>query len=198
MDHIILEGRYVRLEPLTLEHLPDLESDFEPKLFDYYPKPYSTAREFVEENLEAQKSGTFFPYAIVLKDSQKVIGCTEYSGVDEKNRKLEIGGSWIKSSYQGSVANSETKYLLLCHAFESQKYVRVQFTAHELNVQSRAGMEGIGAKFEGVLRNTMILPNGELRNDAYYSIVAHEWDETKEHLRKRIQKKAQQVNVTRY
>ncbi|HWU43648.1 MAG TPA: GNAT family protein [Bdellovibrio sp.] len=179
------------MEPLTLEHLPDLEADFEPQLFDYYPKPYSTAREFVEENLEVQKSGTFLPFAIIHKLSGRAIGCTEFSGIDEKNRKLEIGGSWIKISHQGSSANSEAKFLLLQHAFENLKYVRVQFTANALNAQSRAGIEGIGAKFEGVLRNAMILPNGKLRDDAYYSVVINEWPETKEHLLKRIKRKLQ-------
>jgi hypothetical protein len=77
MNPISLEGEFVRLEPLTLAHLPDLEIDFEPKLFDYYPKPYATAREFVEENLQMQKTGTFLPFAIIRKD--RAIGCTEFS-----------------------------------------------------------------------------------------------------------------------
>ncbi len=190
MKHIALIGEFVRLDPLTMDHLPDLEVDFEPKLFDYYPKPYSTAREFVEENLEVQKSGTFLPFTIVHQATGRVIGCTEFSGIDEKNRKLEIGGSWIKPSFQGSAANSETKFLLLRYAFESLDFVRVQFTANALNVQSRAGIEGIGAQFEGILRNVMILPDGRLRDDAYYSIVSSEWSETKEHLLRRIMEKS--------
>jgi RimJ/RimL family protein N-acetyltransferase len=191
MKHVKLEGDFVRLEPLTLDHLSGLEKDFEPKLFDYYPKPYSTAREFVEENLEMQKSGTFLPFAIIHKESGQAIGCTEFSGIDEKNRKLEIGGSWIKLSYQGSAANSEAKYLLLRHVFEDLEFVRVQFTANALNAQSRAGIEGIGGQFEGILRNAMILPDGKLRDDAYYSIISQEWPETKELLRQRIKRKAE-------
>lgn len=191
MKHLILEGDFVRLEPLTLEHLPDLERDFEPKLFDYYPKPYSTAKEFVEENLEMQKNGTFLPFAIIHKSSGRAIGCVEFSGIDEKNRKLEIGGSWIKPLHQGSPANSETKYLLLRHVFENLEYIRVQFTANALNAQSRAGIEGIGGKFEGILRNAMILPDGRLRDDAYYSIISQDWPQTKKSLGQRIQKKAQ-------
>lgn len=194
MRHVSLEGEFVRLEPLTIGHLPDLEENFEPKLFDYYPKPYSTAREFVEENLEMQKSGTFLPFAIVDKATGQAIGCTEFSGVDEKNRKLEIGGSWIKLSYQGSVANSEAKYLLLSHVFENLGYVRVQFTANALNAQSRAGIERIGGRFEGILRNAMILPDGKLRDDAYFSIISQEWTQTRESLRQRIMQKAAKVH----
>jgi RimJ/RimL family protein N-acetyltransferase len=189
MKHKTLEGEHVRLEPLTIEHLVDLEKNFEPKLFDYYPKPYSTAKEFVEENLEMQKSGTFLPFAIIHKGTSQAIGCTEFSGIDEKNRKLEIGGSWIKSSHQGSVANSEAKFLLLCHAFENLGFVRVQFTANALNAKSRAGIEGVGGKFEGILRNVMILPDGQLRDDAYYSIISSEWSETKSHIQQRIRRK---------
>ncbi len=111
MIHVILEGEFVRLEPLTIEHLPDLNQDFEPSFFDYYPKPYPNAREFVEENLEMQKQGTFLPFAIIHQATGKAIGCIEFSGIDEKNRKLEIGGSWIKKSFQGSPANSEAKLL---------------------------------------------------------------------------------------
>lgn len=186
---LCLNGEFVRLESLTLLHLPDLEADFEPKLFDYYPKPYPTAREFVEENLEMQKTGTFVPFAIIDQASGQAIGCTEFSGVDEKNRKLEIGGSWLKPKYQGSPANSEAKFLLLQHAFENLNYVRVQFTANAQNARSRAGIEGIGGKFEGILRNAMILPDGKLRDDAYYSIIAAEWGPTKERLIQRIRNK---------
>jgi RimJ/RimL family protein N-acetyltransferase len=190
MKPITLEGEFVRLEPLTIAHWSELEKDFEPRLFDYYPKPYASAREFGEENLEMQKSGTFLPFAIIDQATNRAIGCTEFSGIDEKNRKLEIGGSWIKPSFQGTAANSESKYLLLRHAFENLEYVRVQFTANALNAQSRAGIEGIGAKFEGILRNAMILPDGTLRDDAYYSVIAKDWPATKELLIHRIKQKA--------
>lgn len=190
MIHEALEGEFVRLEPLTRYHLADLETDFEPKLFDFFPKPYASAREFVDENLEIQKGGTFLPFAIVHKGSGRAIGCTEFSGIDEKNRKLEIGGSWIKPSFQGTAANSEAKLLLLRHAFEGLGYVRVQFTANALNAQSRAGIEGVGGIFEGILRNAMILPNGKLRDDAYYSIIARDWPATKERLLVRVRRKA--------
>lgn len=190
MIHEALEGAFVRLELLTVKHLPDLEENFEPRLFNYFPKPYSTAREFVEENLEMQKGGTFLPFAIIHKQSGRAIGCTEFSGIDEKNRKLEIGGSWIKICYQGSAANSEAKFLLLKYVFEKLEYVRVQFTANALNAQSRAGIEGIGGRFEGILRNAMILPDGKLRDDAYFSIISQDWPNTRERLLLRIAKKA--------
>lgn len=182
----LLSGQFIHLAPLAPEHLPDLEKDFEPRLFDYYPKPYATAREFVEENFETQKAGNFLPFAILLASSGESIGCTEFSSIDLKNRKLEIGGSWIKPAYQRSAANSEAKLLLLQYVFEKLEFVRVQFTAHARNAQSRAALEKIGAKFEGILRNAMILPDGSLRDDAYYAVIAAEWPAVKQGLEQRV------------
>ncbi len=110
MDFIMLEGIFVRLETLTNEHLSDLEKDFDPTLFDFYPKPYETALEFVNENLEmAKKQDDFLPFAIIHKELNEATGCTEFSGIDRKNRKLEIGGTWLRRHFHGTAANSESK-----------------------------------------------------------------------------------------
>jgi RimJ/RimL family protein N-acetyltransferase len=196
MKAVAFDGQYVRLEPLTLGHLSDLERGFDPSLFDFYPKPYTTAREFVEENLEMLKQGNYRPFAIIEKSTGECVGCTEFSGIDEKNRRLEIGGSWLKPSRHGSPLNSEAKYLLLEYAFEVLTFVRVQFTANALNALSRAGIEKIGAQFEGVTRNAMILPDGKLRDDATYSIISSEWPHVKSALKKRIQLKAKNESLT--
>lgn len=113
------------------------------------------------------KQPNFIPFAIVHKSTGEAIGCTEFSGIDDKNRKLEIGGSWLKPAFHGTAANTESKFLLLTHAFEVLNFVRVQFTTDVMNVRSRAAIEKIGGQFEGILRNAMILPNGKLRDDAY-------------------------------
>lgn len=189
MKDFSLTGRWVRIESLALSHLPDLEHDFDPGLFDFYPKPYASAREFVEENLDMQKRGNYRPFAIVLITSGEAIGCSEFSSIDLRNRKLEIGGSWLRPEFHQTGANSEAKLLLLRHAFEDLKCVRVQFTTHALNRRSRAALEKIGAKFEGILRNAMILPDGSLRDDASYSIISHEWPATREALEQRVRKK---------
>lgn len=190
-----LTGQFIHLEPLAPSHLPDLEKDFEPALFTYYPKPYSNARTFVEENFEAQKSATFLPFAIVLAATGEAIGCAEFSSIDRNNRKLEIRGSWIRPAYQRTAANSEAKFLLLKHVFEDLEFERVQFTTNVLNAQSRAALEKIGAKFEGILRNAMILPDGSLRNDAYYSIISSEWASVKAALYQRIQERLERINI---
>lgn len=198
MNSIVLQGTTVRLEMLSMEHLQDLTEDFEPTLFNYYPKSYSTASEFVEENLEMVKQGNYIPFVIVHQQSGKAIGFTEFSSIDEKNRKLEIGGSWLKPSFHGTVANSESKFLLLQYAFEKLNYVRVQFTANALNLRSRAGIEKIGGKFEGVLRNVMILPDGTLRDDAYYSITSSEWGSVSKYLQHRIKSKLENLEPQKF
>jgi len=187
--NISLEGRFVRIERLKIEHLADLEKQFDPTLFDYYPMPYATAQEFVEENLEMEGQASYVPFVIKLASSGEAIGCTEFSAIDLKNRKLEIGGSWLKNSFHRTAANSETKYLLLKHVFQDLEFVRVQFATNVLNKRSRSALEKIGAKFEGILRNAMILPDGTLRDDAYYSVISSEWPSTKELLETRIEGK---------
>jgi N-acetyltransferase len=187
--NIKLTGQTVTLENLKPSHLVDLEKDFDPNLFEYYPKPYSTAKDFVDENLEMEKHGNYIPFAIILNATGEAIGCSEYSAIDKRNRKLEIGGSWLKSQFHGSAINSEAKLLLLCHAFEELNMIRVQFTANVLNIRSRAAIEKIGAQPEGTLRCAMILPDGALRDDAYYSIISKEWAQVKIDLKKRISKK---------
>ena len=182
-------GQFVKLEPLSLQHLSDLEKDFDPSLFSFAPKPNATVRQFIEENLELQKKGNFFPYAIILNSTGEAIGCTEISSIDEKNRKLRIGGSWLKKSFHGTAANSESKFLLLQHAFETLNMVRVQFTENVLNRRARAGIENIGGHYEGVARNSMVLPDGKLRDDARYSVIAKDWPGVKTSLELRIQKK---------
>lgn len=186
-----MTSEFVRLVPLAGEHLPDLERDFDPSLFQFYPKPYATARQFVEENLEMVSLGTFEPFAILWQATGEAIGCTEFSAIDRIHRKREIGGSWLKRRFHGSPANAEAKLLMLTLAFEELKYVRVQFTAHVANAQSRVGIERLGAKFEGILRNAMILPNGELRDDAYYSVIHSDWPQIKVHLTERVKIKRQ-------
>lgn len=188
----VLMGQCVRIEPLKEKHLPGLEKNFDPTLFKYYPRTdYRSAQEFCDENWACEKSGTFEPYVIIDQTSGEAIGCVEYSGIDQKNRKLEIGGSWLGRKFQGGPWNTEAKLLLLSEAFEKRGFIRVQFTTDSLNLQSQAALEKIGAKREGVLRNHSIQPDGRIRHNVYFSVVSEEWPRTKEHLIARLQAKTQ-------
>lgn len=193
-----LVGSSVRLERLKLKHVNDLEKSFDPELFKFCPRTdYINAKEFCEENWECERNGKFEPFAIINQLSNEAIGCVEYSGVDESNRKLEIGGSWLGKKFQGGPWNTEAKLLLLTEAFETRALLRVQFTTDSLNLQSQAALKKIGASFEGILRNHSIQPDGRIRHNAYFSIVDEEWITTKEHLKKRLEVKLRKNHETK-
>ena len=114
-----------------------------------------------------------------MRDSGRVVGSTRFWKIDRANRKMEIGHTWLSESVQRSGVNTEAKYLLLTHAFEVMRAVRVQFTTDELNEKSRAAILRIGAKQEGIVRNERIMPDGRVRNSVRFSIVDGEWPEVK-------------------
>jgi RimJ/RimL family protein N-acetyltransferase len=190
MDRPTLLGQCVRLEPLGPEHVSSLEKNFNPSLFRFYPKTdYRSAQEFCEENWACEKTGNFEPYAIIDQASHQVIGCVEYSSIDQKNKSLEIGGSWLGLEFQGGPWNSEAKLLLLTEAFEKRNCIRVQFKTDSLNIQSQSALHQIGARNEGTLRNSSIQPDGRIRHDVIFSVIREDWPEVKEHLQARLAKK---------
>ena len=115
-------------------------------------------------------------------------GATRYLNIMTKDRGLEIGGTWYGTEFQRTAVNTETKYLLLSHAFETLQAIRVQLKADSRNERSQKAMERIGAKREGVLRNHMILPDGHIRHSAYYSIIDSEWLGVKANLEEMMNK----------
>lgn len=193
-----LSGTFVRLEPSDAEHLLGLERNFDPILFQFYPRTdYQNAHEFCDENLECERKGDFEPYAIIDQKSYEAIGCVEFSSIDHINRKLEIGGSWLGLQFQGGPWNCDTKLLLLTEAFEARKLIRVQFATDSLNLQSQSALNKIGAKLEGILRNHSIQPDGRIRHNAYFSIISDEWSTTKLYLEDRLNEKIQHRRLVR-
>jgi RimJ/RimL family protein N-acetyltransferase len=116
---------------------------------------------------------------VISLESRKAIGCTRYLDIHPEHRNLEIGGTWYGAPYQGTGVNSEAKYLLLRHAFETLGCIRVQLKTDLRNLRSQRAIERIGAKREGLLREHMILPDGTIRSSVYYSILVSEWPEVK-------------------
>ena len=119
------------------------------------------------------------PFVIAQRETGKVVGSTRFWKIDRKNRKLEIGHTWLSESIQRSGINTEVKYLLLSHAFEVMNCVRVQFTTDELNEKSRAAILRIGATEEGIVRHERIRPDGRKRNSVRFSIIDSEWPTVK-------------------
>ena len=177
---VTLEGQLVRLEPLSLVHSEGLaEAGNDPAIWRYMlygnlslPGAMEAWVRFI---LKKQAAGTDLPFAVIHKPSGKVAGATRYLDIRPKDRGLEIGGTWYGTAFQRTGVNTETKYLLLCHAFEVLGCIRVQFKADSRNERSLRGIERIGAQREGVLRNHMLLDDGVRRDSVYFSIIDSEW-----------------------
>ena len=134
-----------------------------------------TIDDYIRNALEGHALGTVMPFVTVLRETGQVIGATRFWKIDRKNRKLEIGGTWLSASWQRTFVNTEAKYLLLRAAFDEMACVRVQLTTDESNIKSRTAILRLGAKEEGIIRYERIMPNGRKRNSVRYSIIDDEW-----------------------
>lgn len=184
---VTLFGKFVRLEPLSLDHVAGLAAiGRDESIWQYmlYGSITSEAdmRAWVQEILQRQAGGTDQPFAVIHAESGSLAGATRYLEIRVEHRALEIGGTWYGLEYQRTAVNTESKYLLLRHAFESLGAVRVQFKTDLRNVRSQKAIERLGAVREGVLRNHMITPEGILRHSVYYSIIDSEWPGVKTRL----------------
>ncbi len=190
IEPITLEGRYVRLEPLAMAHHAALcEAGRDNTIWRYMPQTLRTPedmRAFIEAALEAQATGAALPFATVDKASGRAVGSTRFFNIDRTHRRLEIGWTWLGLAWQRTAANTEAKYLMLRHAFETLGCIRVEFKTDSLNERSRAAILRLGAKEEGTFRNHMIMPDGRLRHSVYYSIIAAEWPEVKARLETKL------------
>jgi RimJ/RimL family protein N-acetyltransferase len=188
---VTLAGRWVRLEPLSTLHVPDLAAvGLDDNIWKYmvYGQMNTEAdlRAWVMDILGRQSEGTDLPFAVVYKENGQAIGATRYMNIDHANRCLEIGGTWYAPAYQRTMVNTECKYLLLRQAFEVYGCVRVQFKTDLRNVRSQKAIERLGAVKEGVLRNHKILPDGYIRHSVFYSILPEEWPQVKANLEEKL------------
>lgn len=149
------------------------------------PAPEAMAAE-IERRLALQDAGSMLPFTARRRDTGTIIGMTTYMHIEEHNRRLEIGSTWIAASAQRSGVNTESKLLLLTHAFEGLDQLAVEFRTHWLNHQSRLAIERLGAKLDGILRQHMVMEDGSVRDTAVYSIVAAEWTAVRGELRRRL------------
>ncbi|TAM83637.1 MAG: N-acetyltransferase [Acidobacteria bacterium] len=183
---ITLEGRGVRLEPLSLSHHAQLcEAGLSFELWHWTTNNVRTPedmRAYIEKALAEQAQGTSLPFATIDQASGKVIGSTRYLNIDISNLRVEIGATWLAKNWQRTAANTEAKYLMLRHAFEKFGCIRVEFKTDSLNQRSREAILRLGAKEEGTLRNHMLTWTGRIRHTVYFSIIDSEWPEVKARL----------------
>jgi RimJ/RimL family protein N-acetyltransferase len=181
-----LEGQHARLEPLSKAHLAGLvEIGLDEELWRWIPIPVQTPEEmagYIETALQEQERGVSLPFAIVERATARAIGSTRYGNIDRTHHRVEIGWTWVARAWQRTAMNSEAKYLLLRHAFETLGCMRVELKTDALNEKSRAAILRIGAKLEGIFRNHMITSSGRIRHSAYYSIIDSEWPPVKARL----------------
>ena len=186
VEPVVLNGRHVRLEPLTTGHVEGLARvGLDPELWRWGLSALATAddmRAYVEIALDEQLRGVSLPFTIVDLASDEVIGSTRYGNIAPADRRLEIGWTWYAVSHQRTAANTETKLLLLTHAFETLGAMRVEFKTDALNLRSRAALARIGAVEEGTFRKHMLAASGRVRDSVYFSIVDTEWPAIKARL----------------
>ena len=192
-EDITLLGDYVRIDPLSVNHLNDLQDvvrDGELNLLWYTFIPNADDMlEEINKRLRLREMGSMQPFAIIDIATGLAIGMTTFMNIDATNRRVEIGSTWLSKSTQRTFINTESKLLLMAHAFEKLNCIAVEFRTHFINTQSRKAIERLGAKFDGILRNHSIMPNGTLRDTAVYSIIKSEWPTVKSHLNFQLSKK---------
>ncbi|MBJ7338710.1 GNAT family protein [Mycolicibacterium sp.] len=177
--------RWVSLEPLTPDHASEIETasaDVRPLWFTSAPTPES-ADEWVRGRLEAQGTETGLTFVVRALDGGEVIGSSSYCHVDPPNRRLEIGYTWYRQSVRRTGVNTECKLLMLSHAFDELNCVAVEFRTHFFNSTSRAAIERLGAKQDGILRSHQLLADGSRRDTVVYSILDGEWPSVRNNLR---------------
>jgi RimJ/RimL family protein N-acetyltransferase len=189
---LILEGSHVRLEPLKPEHaslLWEIGKDHLAGLFRWIPYKLESLSDFQAFNarvLEEQARGLSAPFATFQRSTGQVVGTTRYMNMDLENRKVEIGSTWIAPRWQRTAINTEAKYLMLRHAFEVWKCLRVELKTDALNQQSRQAILRLGAKEEGTLRKHILTWKGRQRDSVYFSILDTEWPEVKARLESKL------------
>ncbi len=185
-EPITLRGKHVTLEPLSQAHHNDLaeavqDGELWKLWYTVIPEPTQMKAE-INRRMERQAKGAMLPFSVRDTGMGKVVGMTSYWNVDEAHRRVEIGGTWYRKSMQRTPINTESKLLLLTHAFESLDCICVELRTHFFNHPSRRAIERLGAKLDGILRNNQMLPNGTIRDTCVYSIIVNEWPVVKKNL----------------
>lgn len=191
IEPVNLEGTSVKLVPLEFKHLDELfEAASDESLWLWTTniiKNKADLQRYVEIALKEQAKKSSLPFVTIEKSSGKIIGSTRFGNIDVKNRRVEIGWTWINSKWQRTAINTEAKILMLTHAFEIWQCVRVELKTDVLNNKSRNAILRLGAKEEGILRRHMITESGRFRDTVYFSIIDSEWAKVKADLEAKLE-----------
>jgi RimJ/RimL family protein N-acetyltransferase len=189
---LTLEGSIVRLEPVRREHAHlfwDVSKNDLEDIFRWIPYSMKTREDFellVEKALSEQEGGESVVFTTVERSTGRSIGSTRFMNIDRANRRVEIGSTWIAKLWQRTAVNTEAKYLMLRHAFETWGCARVELKTDALNEKSRNAILRIGAKEEGTLRRHVVTWTGRIRDSVYFSILDDEWPQVKARLEEKL------------
>ncbi|MGB8324651.1 MAG: GNAT family protein [Candidatus Acidiferrum sp.] len=189
---ITLQGAVVCLEPLRCDHAVDfwnVAKDSLDDIFRWIPYQVRSLHDFaqiIEKAFAEQDRGESIVFATVEHNSNRVIGSTRFMNIDRTNRRVEIGSTWIAPAWQRTIINTEAKFLMLRHAFEVWKCIRVELKTDALNEKSRNAIRRLGAKEEGTLRKHLVTWTGRVRDTVYFSILDTEWPEVKTRLESKL------------
>lgn len=189
LREVELEGQFVKLVSLSTEHKDALiEASNDGNLWKLWftgVPSESSIEEYIESALSQKESGQSLPFVVIRKTDNKIVGCTRFCNAEAQNKRIEIGYTWYAKSVQRTPINSETKLLLLTHAFESLGCIAVAFQTHYHNFKSRSAILRLGAKQDGLLRNHRII-DGIPRDTVIFSILENEWVTVKHSLEFRV------------
>ena len=185
-DPVTLEGEHATLVPLNRSYLDDLaEATKDGELWKLWYTVVPTAEDMageIDRRLGLQEAGSMLPFTTIENATGQAVGMTTYMNIDAASKRVEIGSTWNRKRVQRGPMNTECKFMLLRHAFETLDCIAVEFRTHFFNHQSRGAVEPLGAKLDGVLRNHMVMADGSFRDTCCYSIIASEWPTVKTHL----------------
>jgi RimJ/RimL family protein N-acetyltransferase len=187
---ITLTGTYIRLEPMRPSHAQALlDAGRDDAIWSWMPaRPVTpeTMDGWLEKAMEAESQGREYPFVIVRLEDNRVIGSTRYLDVQEADRNVEIGWTWYTPDVWGGVVNPEAKYLLMRHAFDDWRAIRVALKTDINNLHSQAAIKKLGARYEGTLRNQRIRLDGSYRDTVIFSVIESEWPAVKSGLEERL------------
>ena len=190
VESVTLEGNYVRLEPMSLDHLAGLtQVGLDAEIWRWMPmfvQSPQDMRTLIEEALAEAEAGTMVPFTTIERVTGKPVGSTRFLSIVPAHRRLEIGWTWLAPAWQHSAVNTEAKLLMLAHAFERMDCIRVEFRVNAPNTRSRAAVTRLGAREEGTLRHHQIAPDGRVIDWVYYSILREEWPAVREALEHKL------------
>jgi len=187
IEPVTLRGRVATLEPLAAGHVPALaqaaaDGDLW-RLWYTSIAPPDRMHEYVAAALDMRDRQDAMPFVVRDTATGDVVGCTRFFNVDTKNRRVEIGHTWLAKRVQRTPVNTECKLMLLAHAFDVLRCIAVEFRTHWFNHASRAAIARLGARQDGVLRNHQLAPDGAKRDTVVFSIIDNEWPAVRAHLR---------------